>query len=101
LIFKYNSINNKILKWILLYDKKISFLYKYHFCIIKDAAGIVTCGNKGRLYQCKANGMVKDVFNKRALMNLVGSMGIGHGNFIYWKYVIFIIKHINKINIVL
>jgi len=23
--------------------------------------------------------MVKDVFNKRALMNLIGSMGIGHG----------------------
>eukprot|EP00833_Pecoramyces_ruminatium_P016539 jgi/Orpsp1_1/1190571/evm.model.d7180000079836.1 len=44
----------------------------------QDAAGIVTCGTKGRLYQCKANGMVKDVFNKRALMNLIGPMGIGH-----------------------
>jgi len=44
----------------------------------QDAAGIVTCGNKGRLYQCKANGMVKDVFNKRALLNLIGPMGIGH-----------------------
>jgi len=26
--------------------------------------------------------MVKDVFNKRALMNLIGSMGIGHGNYL-------------------
>lgn len=45
----------------------------------QDACGIVTCGHKGRLYQCKANGMVRDVFDHKSLSTLVGSMGIGHG----------------------
>ena len=45
----------------------------------QDACGIVTCGHKGRLYQCKANGMVRDVFDKKAVARLIGSMGIGHG----------------------
>ncbi|KDN53281.1 Amidophosphoribosyltransferase [Tilletiaria anomala UBC 951] len=44
----------------------------------QDAAGIVTCGNKGRFYQCKANGMVRDVFDATSLSRLVGSMGVGH-----------------------
>ncbi|CAG8524347.1 8481_t:CDS:10 [Diversispora eburnea] len=44
----------------------------------QDAAGIVTCGQKGRLYQCKGNGMVRDVFNQEHLQNLVGNLGIGH-----------------------
>ncbi|KAJ3414580.1 citrate (Si)-synthase [Chytridiales sp. JEL 0842] len=44
----------------------------------QDAAGIITSGRKGRLYQCKANGMVRDVFGKDNLAGLVGSMGIGH-----------------------
>ena len=46
----------------------------------QDACGIVTCGHKGRLYQCKANGMVRDVFDKKAVNRLIGSMGIGHGS---------------------
>ena len=45
----------------------------------QDACGIVTCGYKGRLYQCKANGMVRDVFDKTALSRLSGGMGVGHG----------------------
>jgi glutamine phosphoribosylpyrophosphate amidotransferase len=46
----------------------------------QDAAGIVTCGNKGRLYQCKGNGMVRDVFAAKDRLNdLAGCMGIGHG----------------------
>ena len=45
----------------------------------QDACGIVTCGPKGRLYQCKANGMVRDVFNDVAISRLQGYMGIGHG----------------------
>jgi amidophosphoribosyltransferase len=45
----------------------------------QDACGIVTCGYKGRLYQCKANGMVRDVFDPNALSTLIGGMGIGHG----------------------
>ncbi|KAH6587172.1 hypothetical protein BASA61_006360 [Batrachochytrium salamandrivorans] len=44
----------------------------------QDAAGIITCGQKGRLYQCKANGMVRDVFNPSQLSSLVGNMGVGH-----------------------
>lgn len=45
----------------------------------QDACGIVTCGTKGRLYQCKANGMVRDVFDASAIGRLIGSMGVGHG----------------------
>ncbi|CAO3638749.1 unnamed protein product [Mucor hiemalis] len=44
----------------------------------QDAAGIVTSGPKGRLFQCKGNGMVRDVFEDSQLSNLVGSLGIGH-----------------------
>lgn len=44
----------------------------------QDAAGIITCGQKGRFYQCKGNGMVRDVFDQKHLQNLVGSLGIGH-----------------------
>jgi hypothetical protein len=45
----------------------------------QDACGIVTCGPKGRFYQCKANGMVRDVFDSKAVTKLIGAMGIGHG----------------------
>lgn len=45
----------------------------------QDACGIVTCGPKGRFYQCKANGMVRDVFDKNAVSRLIGGMGVGHG----------------------
>ncbi|KAJ1733794.1 amidophosphoribosyltransferase [Coemansia biformis] len=44
----------------------------------QDAAGIVTCGHKGRLFQCKGNGMVRDVFTPGRLMSLSGSMGVAH-----------------------
>ncbi|KIO20000.1 hypothetical protein M407DRAFT_142447 [Tulasnella calospora MUT 4182] len=44
----------------------------------QDACGIVTCGAKGKLNQCKANGMVRDVFDPKSLSSLVGAMGIGH-----------------------
>ncbi|KAJ1922039.1 amidophosphoribosyltransferase [Mycoemilia scoparia] len=44
----------------------------------QDAAGIVTCGPKGRLYQCKGNGMVRDVFTPPRLLGLIGCMGVGH-----------------------
>ena len=45
----------------------------------QDACGIVTGGPRGRLYQCKANGMVRDVFTQEAIARLAGGMGIGHG----------------------
>lgn len=44
----------------------------------QNAAGIVTCGPRGRFFQCKANGMVRDVFEPHNIANLVGSMGVGH-----------------------
>ncbi|KAJ8325121.1 amidophosphoribosyltransferase [Batrachochytrium dendrobatidis] len=44
----------------------------------QDAAGIITCNNKGRLYQCKSNGMVRDVFVPSQLTGLLGHMGVGH-----------------------
>ncbi|ORY01137.1 Amidophosphoribosyltransferase [Basidiobolus meristosporus CBS 931.73] len=44
----------------------------------QDAAGIITCGHKGRLYQHKGNGMVSETFGKQDLLNLVGNMGVGH-----------------------
>ena len=44
----------------------------------QNAAGIVTCGARGRFYQCKANGMVRDVFESHNLANLQGTMGVGH-----------------------
>jgi glutamine phosphoribosylpyrophosphate amidotransferase len=40
---------------------------------------MITCGPKGRFYQCKANGMVRDVFDANAIARLVGGMGVGHG----------------------
>ncbi|OAX35912.1 amidophosphoribosyltransferase [Rhizopogon vinicolor AM-OR11-026] len=44
----------------------------------QDACGIVTCGPKGRFFQCKANGMVRDVFDEKAIAKLIGGMGVGH-----------------------
>jgi amidophosphoribosyltransferase len=45
----------------------------------QDACGMITCGHKGRFYQCKANGMVRDVFDAGAIARLIGGMGVGHG----------------------
>ncbi|QRV99909.1 amidophosphoribosyltransferase [Ceratobasidium sp. AG-Ba] len=44
----------------------------------QDACGIVTCGRHGRFYQCKANGMVRDVFDPKSVGALLGGMGVGH-----------------------
>lgn len=44
----------------------------------QDAAGIVTCGEDERLYLRKSNGLVRDVFHTRHMLNLKGNMGIGH-----------------------
>lgn len=48
----------------------------------QDACGIITCGHKGRFFQCKANGMVRDVFDEKSLSRLIGGMGVGHGELI-------------------
>ncbi|MDQ3563069.1 MAG: amidophosphoribosyltransferase [Pseudomonadota bacterium] len=43
----------------------------------QDAAGIVTC-HEGRLHLHKSSGLVRDVFQTRHMLELVGHMGIGH-----------------------
>ena len=43
----------------------------------QDAAGIVTLKDD-RLYLRKDNGMVRDVFLNKHMVNLVGNFGIGH-----------------------
>jgi amidophosphoribosyltransferase len=43
----------------------------------QDAAGIMTYDN-GRLHLRKANGLVRDVFETRHMVELMGNMGIGH-----------------------
>ncbi|SCZ95926.1 BZ3500_MvSof-1268-A1-R1_Chr8-1g09887 [Microbotryum saponariae] len=47
----------------------------------QDACGIVTCGPKGRFFQCKSNGMVRDVLDAKSLSQLIGSMGVGHARY--------------------
>jgi amidophosphoribosyltransferase len=43
----------------------------------QDAAGMVTCEGD-RLFLRKNNGLVRDVFHTRHMLNLKGKMGIGH-----------------------
>ena len=43
----------------------------------QDAAGMVT-SDGSRLYLRKNNGLVRDVFHTRHMLNLKGNMGIGH-----------------------
>jgi len=43
----------------------------------QDAAGIMTC-DEGTLHLRKDNGMVRDVFRTRHMLDLRGNMGIGH-----------------------
>ncbi|CAM9020840.1 unnamed protein product [Wickerhamomyces anomalus] len=44
----------------------------------QDAAGITTSGPRGRFFQCKGNGMARDVFTPQRLSGLVGNFGIAH-----------------------
>jgi len=43
----------------------------------QDAAGIATCDGD-RLFQRKDNGLVREVFRMRHMLNLRGNMGMGH-----------------------
>ncbi|TNY17146.1 phosphoribosyltransferase-like protein [Rhodotorula diobovata] len=47
----------------------------------QDACGVVTCGPKGRFYQCKGNGMVRDLLDPKSLSQLIGGMGVGHARY--------------------
>jgi len=44
----------------------------------QDAAGIMTCDDNNRLHLRKDNGLVRDVFHTRHMLQLEGTMGIGH-----------------------
>jgi len=44
----------------------------------QDAAGIMTCDENNRLHLRKDNGLVRDVFRTRYMLELKGNMGIGH-----------------------
>ncbi len=44
----------------------------------QDAAGIMTCDAEGRLHLRKDNGLVRDVFQTRHMLQLQGRVGIGH-----------------------
>lgn len=45
----------------------------------QDACGIATCGQRGRIYTRKGNGLCSEVFRSpEQLMDLPGSMGLGH-----------------------
>ena len=43
----------------------------------QDAAGMIT-EHEGQFYQCKSEGLVRDVFDRRQMVRLVGRLGIGH-----------------------
>jgi amidophosphoribosyltransferase len=65
-IFSHSPVNQ------LLYDGLTVLQHRG-----QDAAGIVTCDDD-RLYLRKDNGLVRDVFHTRHMLNLHGNMGIGH-----------------------
>ncbi|KAI9709933.1 MAG: amidophosphoribosyltransferase [Bogoriella megaspora] len=45
----------------------------------QDACGIMSCDNKGRIQQCKGNGMASKVFDDgRRVIDLPGFMALGH-----------------------
>ncbi len=44
----------------------------------QDAAGIMTCDDKGCLHLRKHNGLARDVFTEEHMFELRGDMGIGH-----------------------
>jgi amidophosphoribosyltransferase len=56
-----------------LYDGLIAIQHRG-----QDAAGILTCDDKGRLHHVKDAGLVRDVFRPEHVERLKGSMGIGH-----------------------
>jgi len=50
----------------------------------QDACGIATCGQGGRIYTRKGNGLCSEVFRTpEQLMDLPGSMGLGHCKFLH------------------
>lgn len=66
-VFGYKPVNQ------IIYDSLILLQHRG-----QDAAGIMTCDESGRFFMRKSNGMVRDVFQERHMLRLVGNMGIGH-----------------------
>ncbi len=56
-----------------LYDGLIAIQHRG-----QDAAGILTCDERGRLHLVKDAGLVRDVFRRDHVSRLAGDMGIGH-----------------------
>ena len=44
----------------------------------QDAAGMATCDDNGVLKMHKDNGLVRDVFDEKNMINLTGQYGLGH-----------------------
>ncbi len=44
----------------------------------QDAAGIVTVDGDNRLHSRRSNGLVRDVFQQRDMVELIGNVGLGH-----------------------
>tara|TARA_B100002052_G_scaffold278631_1_gene285158 strand:+ start:1096 stop:2562 length:1467 start_codon:yes stop_codon:yes gene_type:complete len=44
----------------------------------QDAAGMATCDENGFLKMHKDNGLVRDVFDDKSMLNLTGQYGLGH-----------------------
>ena len=44
----------------------------------QDAAGMATCDDNGVLKMHKDNGLVRDVFDEKNIINLTGQYGLGH-----------------------
>lgn len=66
-VYANNAVNQTI------YDSLILLQHRG-----QDAAGIMTCDENGKLYMRKSNGLVRDVFQTRHMLRLMGNYGIGH-----------------------
>lgn len=48
----------------------------------QDACGVATCGQGGKIYTRKGNGLCSEVFRtQQQLLDLPGPMGLGHCRF--------------------
>ena len=67
----------------LVTDKNNASLTMYNALTVlqhrgQDAAGMATCDDNGVLKMHKDNGLVRDVFDEKNMINLIGQYGLGH-----------------------